>query len=297
MRKPIAVACSDVHLSDKAPRARAGEPDWHLKMEEALKLLTDVSLDLDVPLIIAGDVFHKPRESPAVEILAMKWLSRTRVIMVPGQHDLPNHSIENIGKSSYGVLEAHLREVSHNYNPKSDKLNVSYFPFDAEKKNAKKSPYPGIAVVHDMVWKGEEPYPGAPEEGNVKNFIKKLKGYEFIICGDNHSPFVYETEETTVINCGSLMRRTADQEDHKPRAYVLFDDGSYDAVFLPVEDDVFSREHCDISRAKDERIEAYVNNLKEIEMDLSFESNLKRFCEVNKVEDKVVELLKEAVNV
>ena len=294
MKAPIAVACSDIHLSDKAPVARMGEPDWHGKQKEALDFIVDTSLEMEVPLIMAGDLFHVARSTPAMEILAMDSLRKAELIMIPGQHDLPNHSIENVGRSSYGVTITHLLML-HRF-PSTSFAHTDYV-YGAERGACEFEEGIQVAVMHDLVWRGDAPYPGAPEGGNVSNLVKSMPGYDFIVAGDNHKGFSCKKDGTTIVNCGSMMRRSADQEDYRPRCYILYDDGSAEARYLPIEEDVFTREHRDAQKQRDARVEAFVSHLKDIEVDLSFEVNLDRFCKANKVDGRIVEIIQEALNV
>jgi len=290
MRKAVAVACSDIHLSDKAPVARAGEPDWHGKQREALAFITSTARKLVVPVLMAGDLFHNARATPAMEILAMQAFKGVDMIKIPGQHDLPNHKIENADKGSYGVFtEYHKLSGGDPVD-----LVIAEFPYGAEFRGSY-SP-DAIAMIHHLVWQGKPPYPGAPEEGNVSEIVKRLPGYQFIVAGDNHKGFTCKVGDTTVVNCGSMMRRTADQEDYKPRCYVLYDNGDAEPVYLPIEDDIFTREHRDDKIERDARVSAFVSKLKDIEVELSFEGNLDRFCKANNVDSEIVELIQEAIN-
>jgi len=291
MRSPIAVACSDIHLSDKPPVARAGEPDWHGKQREALEFIVKQSTDIGVPLLMAGDLFHVARSTPAMEILAMEVFAGCDICFIPGQHDMPNHKIELLGRSSYGVAIAHLFGGEE---PPMLPFTPDLFPYGAAFHEA--SNPEDIAMIHHLVWQGKPPYPGAPEEGNVKEIVKQLPGYRFIVAGDNHKGFCETIGETTVVNCGSMMRRTADQEDYKPRCYVLYDDGTAGAIYLPIEDDVFTREHRDAQVGRDARVAAFVKKLKDIEVELSFEGNLDRFCKTNDISSSIVEIIQEAIN-
>jgi len=273
-----------------------GEPDWHGKQKEALDFIVDTSLDLEVPLIMAGDLFHVARSTPAMEILAMDALRRAKLIMIPGQHDLPNHSIENVGRSSYGVTITHLIMLEC-FNTRDKGFACMEFPYGAERCENMMDRAINMAVMHDLVWRGEAPYPGAPDGGNVSNLVKSMPGYDFIVAGDNHKGFSCKKDGTTIVNCGSMMRRSADQEDYSPRCYILYDDGSAEARYLPIEDDVFTREHRDAQKQRDARVEAFVSHLKDIDVDLSFEVNLDRFCKANKVDASIVEIIQEALNV
>ena len=297
MRKPIAVACSDIHLSDTAPVARGDEPNWHQKQKEALNFIVDASLEHHVPLIMAGDLFHKARATPAMEILAMDCLRRTKLIMIPGQHDLPNHSIDNVGRSSYGVVCTHLTMLDC-FGHFGDAFACTSYSYGEDRGKACPTENKNhIAVMHDLVWRGTPPYPGAPEGGNTQNLVDSMPGYDFIVAGDNHKGFSQTVGDTVIVNCGSMMRRSSDQENYKPRAYILYDDKTAEPFCLPIQSDVFSREHRDEKNAKDARVEAFVNRLQDIEVELCYETNMTRFCKANKVDKEIIIILQEAMNV
>jgi len=293
MSRVIAVACSDVHLSEKVPVARQGEKNWIEKQKEALQFVTGEAFNLDVPLIIAGDLFHKAKTVPVVETMAMKALSACHCLLIPGQHDLPNHSYNNLHQSSYGLIHTFL---SITQKEKELLFSLELFPYDSDIRSKAPKDKISVAVIHDLIWNKEPPYPGAPESGNVKELTKKMKGYTFIVCGDNHKGFVTKSKGTTIVNCGSLIRRSADQEDYIPCCYLLHEDGDVTSVPMPIKKDSFTRDHRDIENRKDSMVESFVSRLQEIEMDLSFENNLDRYCKKNKIREEVISLLKETIN-
>ena len=90
---------------------------------------------------------------------------------------------------------------------------------------------------------------------------------------------------------------SANQIDHKPSVYLWYaEDNSIERVYLPIADDVISREHIDVANERNERIESFVNRLKETEeLGLSFESNMKEFFKTNKTRRKVMEKVWEAM--
>jgi len=289
----IAYACSDLHLDEKVPEARKGEKDWFACQENCLNFISE-TVNGEVPLILAGDLFHHPKVSPRIEKLAMQFIGRQDTIMIPGQHDLPNHMVRNIEQSSYGVVEYHRKEVHARVECGIDFQPVCY-PYGSEFVKQKYLK-PSVVVIHHLAWHKEEPYPGAPESGNVKSLLRAIGRPTFIVAGDNHKGFTTTIGGVTIVNCGSMMRRTADQVDYKPRMYALYDDGTTKAVYFPIEDDVISREHREEMKARDERVVAFVKKMKGIKIDLSFEANMDRFCKKNKVKEAVVEQIQEAIN-
>lgn len=289
MKKPIAIACSDIHLCDKAPVCRSNEPDWFAAMARPLEALAKLSNELEVPILCAGDLFDKPKASPKLEIFAMHHISSCYSMnwyCIPGQHDLPNHDLNKINESSYGVL-SHCDII--NTMPTHEDFIVQGFPWGMELQPCTYTEdKPRIAILHKLVWNKKEPYPGAPVDGNVKNIIKKLKGFDIIICGDNHEGFIYLDKNTTVLNCGSLMRRNAAQANYDPMAYIIYDDLSIECVSMAFDCDVIDTSHIDKRDEKNERIDSFVKTLQnDVEIELSFESNLDRYCSANNVEDQI----------
>lgn len=298
-KSPIALFCSDLHLSEKPPIARRGEPDWIAAQDRVLRFINSTAVRHgNVPVFVAGDIFHKAISSPLVEWLALS--SMKDWYCIPGQHDLPNHQLSNIYKSSYGILEGSqfIMSVMSPIHYVLGPIGVFGFPWgaDTQCKNEDLQFYDtSIAMIHRLVWQKKEPYPGAPKTGNVQNVAKEFKDYDVIVAGDNHNGFVTEVDGKVIINCGSVMRRTADQEFYQPAVYILHDDLSVKTVPIPIEDDVFSAEHIEIKQDRDNRIASFVKRLKEdIEVELSFEQNMKQYLSANEIEERIINLIREA---
>ena len=77
MRKQaVALFCADLHLSDKPPIARAQEEDWNYCQKEVLLEINVLADKHNCDVYVAGDIFDKPRVSPALEILAINEVQR-----------------------------------------------------------------------------------------------------------------------------------------------------------------------------------------------------------------------------
>jgi DNA repair exonuclease SbcCD nuclease subunit len=174
------------------------------------------------------------------------------------------------------------------------------FPFGSEltpaphnSKNVK------IAMIHTLAWSKTPPYPGAPESGNWKEIMKKLQGFDVVFAGDNHTPFIEQTSGgRTFVNCGSVMRRTADQKNHKPRIYLLYDDLDIEEIYIPIEEDVFSTDHLGVAEYRDSKIGAYVEMLRgeKFDAELSFEANLEKIMAKKETPENVKKLIWEVVD-
>jgi hypothetical protein len=96
-----------------------------------------------------------------------------------------------------------------------------------------------ILLKHELVWKKEPPFPGAPPEGNVDRVMEDHPGHRLIVTGDNHQPFTHQRGYRSLINCGSLMRRTKAQKDYEPAVWLWGKQDGFKRVPLPVEKNVW----------------------------------------------------------
>jgi len=291
MSKPLAVCCSDTHLTARVPKCWHKDV-WMSAQANMLRQINTIALEHNVGLLVAGDVFDRAKEPPKIEIMAMNYLQTAW--LVPGQHDMPQHNPELLDEASYGVL-------SKFNTPRAIDLDIYEFPWGAELvplEEQEKTPTKlTCAVVHALVWQGEEPYPGAPKKGNVQNLVKLLHGYDFIVAGDNHKGFVTKVDDTVIVNCGSTMRRNVGQINYQPCVHVIFDDKTVESIPLDISKDKISTEHKDKTVEKEDRIDAFVETLKEdVEISLSFQSNLERYMEANDVEQPVKDLIMETLD-
>lgn len=263
---PVALFCSDVHLSDKPPICRSEEPDWFAVMDRVLRFISGQCIKHDVPLVIAGDIFHTPRVSPKLEQMVIRLRNEIESknsgmrpwYAIPGQHDLPGHDYARVRESSFGVMEA--AGVFHDLcvaEPRSIAEGFYFYgiPFGHdvppefvgdEKHTARR-----ILVTHQMIYRGRAPFPGAPKEGNVRRVARKYSPFGIVVSGDNHDGFVEvvrhgQKQKQIVINCGSVMRRSVAEVDYVPRVFLLCSTGrgktkfSVEEILIPTESDVFT---------------------------------------------------------
>jgi hypothetical protein len=222
---PVAILCSDIHLRHKAPIARSGEPDWYAAMARPLLELEKLAHTHRVPIVCAGDIFHKWDSPPEL----INWAIDHLPVMyaIPGQHDLPLHNYADIAKSAYWTLVKAgkvLNLTDKRILPSGD-VCVYAFPWGKEVHSI--TPSNGrvdLAVIHAYVWREKFGYAGAPEPSKASRYASKLKGYTAAVFGDNHQGF-YHKGTTPIINCGGLMRSTTDDIHRDPSIWILYGDG------------------------------------------------------------------------
>lgn len=307
---PIAVLCSDLHLSDKCPIARTAEDDWFQVMSRSLEFLRALGTQHRVPVICAGDVFDKWNPSPHLINFALEWLPA--MYSIPGQHDLPNHNYQEIGRSAYGVLEKvgrlkRLSPDSHHFFPikgsKECYLRVWGFPWGFEVSPHTNAFHKGdlnLAVIHKYIWKTGCGYHGASEESRVSGYKKALQGYDVAVFGDNHSPFLIKPKESKclIFNHGTMIRRKIDEIEYKPAFGLLMSDGTIELAEQDTSADKW------IAREKAKKLESNETELKEFarhlaalgDSSIDFRDALKMYFDNNEVTQTTRKLLLQALD-
>lgn len=230
MKKVLAIFVSDLHLSHTPPIWRSCESDWYAVQERALQELRKIKNANSCPIICAGDVFDYWKSAPELINFAIEHLPK--MYAIPGQHDLPNHNLKEMHKSAYWTLvkAGSIIPIKKSVSLTSGMM-LHGFAFGRKIKRVK-APERNwdckhIALIHQYNWVPKASYgPQAPDRGKVTRNRKEFKGYDIIVCGDNHIPFEKMIGKTLFWNCGGFMRRRSDEIRHRPRIGLLMEDGT-----------------------------------------------------------------------
>lgn len=248
-RRLISAHVSDIHLSLLRPVSR-GEDDWLGTTKKALGRVVEIVNAAkahphdSMPLVMSGDLFDRWNAAPELINFALKYLPP--MIAIPGQHDLPYHSLTNIERSAFLTMACadKITYVGPAGRVGVDGGMITCFPWGVETKK----PEPAldglqIAIVHAYCWKTGCDFPGAPPEGHVDRWAKRLAklGYDVAFFGDNHKPFKAEYDKITIVNCGPIMRRSANDADIEPSVWLLYSDGSVKRKKLNLEEQLLTR--------------------------------------------------------
>jgi DNA repair exonuclease SbcCD nuclease subunit len=295
----LAILVSDIHLSHLPPIARNNEPNWYAAMERQLIWLKQLQKKHDnIPVIAAGDIFHRWNSAPELINFALQNLPTMHA--VPGQHDMPYHSLSEVKKSAYWTLveagkiidiptdRAYCIELS-DYT-----LALHGFPFGVPLTPLTEIlPYIHIAVVHDYCWQSGYSYPGAPLEKTVDNHIISGSSYAVIHFGDNHKGFLKQHKHQWIFNGGTFYRRTIDEADYRPMVgLVTIDDDrlevSVKPVYVPIEEDILTIKVQDTTQEENIEIGKFVDYLSNISLShLDIEETIKQYTTINSVPDTV----------
>lgn len=301
----IAVLCSDIHLSHKAPPFRFTEPNWYAAMARTLlELKSIVEKFNNVPLICAGDIFddgwREAKSPPELVNFAIKYLPT--MYTIPGQHDLPHHRYDDIHKSAYWTLvEAGVVKDM----PPGDCIGVGEvavwaFPWGYEVRPMGLLPIANelctkLAVIHAYCWKEGFCFPKVEEMKHAGSWGDKLQGYDCAHFGDNHLGFTYGK---TIINTGTLMRRRADEREYTPAVGLLHRGGIVERYPLDTSMDCYAdipetiqTLGADLSRAGD-----FIKSLTNLAKNpFDFEQAVHNYLKNNEVVDEVKDILLKAM--
>ena len=232
----VAILISDLHLST-CPPARSAEPDWFDAMGRMLDQIKEIQNQYNCCVLCAGDVFDRHDAKPSLVNWAIENLPE--MIAIPGQHDLPYHSLDKLEESAFWTLvQANIITPVGVDNTPCIRLactNITVWGFPWGQKltpmlklnEVETNPRDiNVALVHSYVWVNKHRYPGAPGYQNVVEWKERLAGWDVVVFGDNHQGFACQVEGTSVINCGCLIPRKSDERDYKIKVGLIRDDGT-----------------------------------------------------------------------
>lgn len=302
----LAILCSDIHLSAKPPIARAGEPDWFKAMARPLRELRELGAKHEAPILCAGDIFHKWNSPPELISFAIEHLPK--MYAIPGQHDLPLHSLEDIRKSAYWtVVKA---GVVKNLPMGTDGTLVNTpaghglirafaFPWgvDIHPLRVRREEV-NIALIHRYVWSDSlNSYPGAPAEQRLRTYRPTLRGYDIAAFGDNHKPFMGYCGECRVVNHGGLMRRNSDEIEHRPAVYLVMSDMSVFKHYLDCSKDVIDEgPSIELLEAEEFKAEAFIKELTEMDgASVDYPDAVKHYLKTRQVSKGATQLILQSI--
>ncbi len=299
--KPDAIITADMHLTTRVPVSRTD--DYLQAQLKKLQFVKQLQEQYSCIVLDGGDLFDHWKAPPWLSALAYEHLPS--MVTIPGNHDLPEHSLEKYDKSALHLLEEtrHDIDVLHEPNTpeaKFDQFHIYGYPnglFELRAQYQERKGQHGrrnVLLMHEFVWSGlQPPFPNAPGYMAQSVLRRLFRHFDLIICGDNHTAFTESYEKTILVNPGSMMRMTADTMDYKPRCYLYYaKTNTVRPVYYPIQEGVHSTEHLDIVKDRDARIAAYIQHMDtQWEHGLSFKHNLEEFFQTNKTPKLVKELI------
>lgn len=282
----VAVACGDVHLSLTPPIARAEEPDWL----EAQRRPWDEIEELrrgqgPCPILVAGDLFDK--WSAPVELVT--WVINNLpngIRAIPGNHDLPGHSPDLVHRGAYGVLAAagKIHDITDSFNRTANGLHLYGVALGddppKELENVGLFGVKQVCLIHEYLWCPGNGHQGAPREALLSKRARRYSKFDVVVVGDNHRAFMRQLKSgTTVVNCGTLMRRKSDEARYRPSVALIYASGKVELHELECsKHDVISElVHEERDAAGEQEVSDFLDEISgSRESDVDFEDALTR---------------------
>lgn len=295
LNKPVlAILVSDLHLTEKTPIARTDDY-WSAQVRK-LEFLQTQAQEYRCPVICAGDVFDHWKASPWLISQVYQHLPRP-FVAIPGQHDLPNHSLELYPKSTLALLES-VDDDIHILTSRDDQyhqpgLSIVGIPYGEDWDNPRQG---DLLILHTLVWPDKPPV-WSQGSSSSKQILSKFGGdFTLILTGDNHRTFTTSNSDTILVNPGSMMRQSVDQVNHHPVCYLYHGGTDITSVELPIQDGVLNQEHINLRNERDGRMKAYIEQTRRNwKTGLSFSNNLEAFFAEQGTPQKVREIIWQAL--
>lgn len=287
---------ADWHLREDQPPCRT-EDDFLLTQMKKLEFI--FGLDYDY-VIVAGDIFHKPK--PSISLLNYFYpilkKHRLRIKTIPGNHDLPNHNPLLEHNSGHGLLsnfEVIGRIPNSGLSIRLDDeiitLCTPTFGKDWHGKNG------NVLILHEYVYNGVSTIPNQIGRDAQELFTQYPK-FDLILTGDNHQSFFVRNSHQFLVNPGCLTRQNASEIGYEPSVYIY--DTEQKTVArkkVPIGKTV-TRGHLITEKQKEQRISQFVTSLKqEVESGVSFEENIKQWMSANEINQDVQNIVWGCLNV
>lgn len=292
------ILLSDTHLLYQNP---VGRLDNLVDVQfDKLNFIFDKAQEFGCPVLIAGDLFNKPRSWTLLPIV-MSFLKErdVQVFCVYGQHDTYLYSDETRDRTNLGILEkAGLVEILNNDPVFFRDIFLYGCSFGSE------IPIPtiggiNILVIHAPI-SNAAIYPGQ-EFTLAKNFLLTHDKYDLILCGDIHRKFVEQIGNRIIVNSGPMLRKEASEYNfkHSPGFFIYdADDRKVEWIEIPHRsaNEVLSREHIEKQIETESMLDDFIEMMKDDSEEshgVSFQENLQEFIRKNSVEKGIVDYLSE----
>lgn len=212
------LAAADLHIRHSPPVYRI-DNYWET-IQEKLVWIVETANKNKAVICISGDTFDTPRVSHRVvnKVIDIFRKAKNPVIMIPGNHDLVYHSTDLELTPLMTLAKAGVITLLHNTVDK----NSSIYGLGWEGKYIPKEDV-DILLIHKCVTLSTPPF-FLKDAISAQDLLNMYPQFKYIISGDYHTPFIFETDKGTVINPGTIMRNKIDQVNHKPCVYLMIKD-------------------------------------------------------------------------
>jgi len=269
----------DWHLTAKSPENRLD--DYWNTIQDKVNEVFQIANDHNVKAILQpGDLFDSAYVSYGVSGYLGSRISNFSgdFISVPGQHDLRFHNSDNHNTPFHMLWKSSLIDIPFVEYPEEN-IAIYGAGWGESVPAIKDGRCLNILLTHRMIirdekgklWEGQEEY-------DVADKLLQRSGFDLIVSGDNHQSFLSKTKKGMLVNCGSLLRSTISQKDHKPVVYIF---NTINCIAKKIElttepfDHVMDLEKRERSEKRDEKLNHFIEQLQSTDTaDVNYKDNV-----------------------
>ncbi len=293
---PDAIIVGDIHAEEGQPPCRT-DNFWDVQIQK-FKWLRGLWEEYSQPVIIqVGDLFNHWKSSPRVISAVLEYLPP--MVTIPGNPGRHNYSGSEFNKDALYTIKVSgkgweiLSKEPDSLAEIKTGIEIYYCPWGEEPKPQRLQPgIRKILLTHRMIVDGYTPYEG----DDAAEFLKKHRGYDLILTGHNHKPIVRTFNSRYLINPGSFTRQSA-SETHDPSVWLWWSESNkIERIAIPCDPTAITRQHIEQEKARDLRLEAFVESLEEQkELDINYRKNVEIYVANNKIRQPVLDRIYAAI--
>jgi DNA repair exonuclease SbcCD nuclease subunit len=297
------ILSADWHLRSQKPRCRLDD-DWIDTQRNALRQIAAYSRQYRADVIVIGDIFHSTNETTneiiglVQEFAGLLADSKKSLYILAGNHDLPQHNLDNIRRSAFHILLNsknidHLDRLKINDGEYSLKISAANFGAD-DVTDAE------IVFKHVLCFPENERTPPGDTIVKPSGLFAQFPSAKYIFTGDYHRQFVYTKGKTKkLLNPGCLLKQSADMAGYEPAVFLIeFENGelAYKTYPIPDNEKLVTDEYLETEKMRNSRIEAFIERIKENEqVTFDFIENVLTLMENNKISTEVKNTILELI--
>jgi DNA repair exonuclease SbcCD nuclease subunit len=286
----------DLHLTNSKPRNRVD--DYAETLKEKFRFILQTAKEEDCEVVLSpGDFWNSPNPSYEFfcEIIAEIEEQQIQIITIPGQHDLEYRNFENTALRALGIKSKWVKVLTaEDPHIIINGIDIYASPFNKPIPEIEDKKSFNILLIHRMIiqekiWEGQK-------NCEPSNVFLRQQPFDLIVSGDNHNGFYQSFKGKYLFNCGSMMRSTTAQTEHKP-FIVVFDTekpDKYKIIYIPIEpaEKVFSLEDVQSEKGQNKSLKAFTEGLSENkEMGLVIEDNFNQYFKEEKIETEISDII------
>lgn len=283
------ILISDLHLREDVPPCRLEtQEEWYNHQYDRLSAVADTATLHDCPIVVAGDIFHRPKVASSIVHMFIDIFRKHRVYIMAGNHDVRYADLTDTD-NGYAILKLVFPEI--NILDNSD-----FIPYGSVFEN-NRLVGKNIVALHTLCFESEDKVPYGVKHYTTATKLLTLIDSKLIVVGDMHRPFSVQSGNKTVINCGCMTVQRIDESKYK-QGFWVYDFSTKSHEMIPYGDEMkiqFSKNSNDVEFKEDaeNRVQALIERVKtQTDIDLDFESNLNNLLTTNEISGKVSERIR-----